>query len=1145
MKKRYSRTLLIATAALAATSTHALANPNGGSVVAGQATIAHTAPAQVTITQSTDKAIINWNSFSIGAGEKTRFVQPSSNAITLNRVTGPDVSQILGQLTANGRIVLVNPNGVFFGKDSQVDVAALIATSHDIKNDDFMAGKLNFTIPGKPGAQIINQGKITVQEGGLIALVAPSVQNSGLITARLGKLALASANSFTIDLYGDNLILFDADSAITSQLQDALGNPLSAAVENSGAIEANGGWVLLTAEVAKNVVDKAINMTGHIKATTVDQQEGTIILKAMGGEVAVTGTLDASAPNGGDGGFIETSGAQVTIDPAAKITTAAPWGSTGRWLIDPTNYYIAASGGDITGATLASYLGNSNVEIQTATTGGEAGDIYVNDNVTWYNFNKLTLSAHRNIYVNKTINANGGGSVLLRADNTGTGVGTVAFGGTGHITATGGAVGIYYNSLSWTGPATRSDNGGNPYSGYVTGGTLGAFMLVNNVNQLQAMNTNLAGHYALGRDIDASTTAGWNGGAGFVPVATWYLVNGLSMLDPFIGAFNGLDHVISGLTINTINTLSANLTGLFGTVGQGGVLRNVRMQDFTITGGLNVGGLVGYNNGTINNSYAAGGITCDSSGGGLVGYNVGAINNSYSSSNVTGTNFVGGLVGLNGDSGPGLSFGTINNSYATGNVSGTSYVGGLVGNSPDGGAFVGGVYMSHTINNAYATGSVMGISNVGGLVGGGVSFGTSNSYWNINLSGQATSTGGTGLTTVQMKQQASYAGWDFTNIWTIQNGVSYPTLRTASGSAPATTLLRPDGVVYGPSTGTIITQYQNTDAATLLGGIYAGDLRNDRQDPVWRALYVNGTATAAQIEANALENHYRNVTANDLVNELKAGTRKSDGTDPVWNVLPLEKRNAALELLNELNRPNDTPSDDDTSGGGGTTGSGGSTTPLVVPVDNFLQALSTDPAASLEQLHFDGFHFTFNGSQGAISVSSGYLLEKLFISVVEGAAMSAGMEIVSTAIFPQLAAVLETISMAQDAQDAAAAGSGAAQLLDGHLSTEAAGSAVVGFNNPLLNSVYAGNGTDNIGAYAQFAGRPGVYETAVAQGLMTVRLVDGFFRYYTTTKGAIAYYLSQVPPKAEGIYGFRTYTYEGVQQKQTLLSQLIQGVAKL
>ncbi|MHB1014656.1 MAG: two-partner secretion domain-containing protein [Desulfurivibrionaceae bacterium] len=898
MRKRYSRThltasFLLATATLAATCGQALANPNGGAVVAGQATIAQTAPAQVTITQSTDKAIINWNSFSIGTGEQTRFVQPSSNSITLNRVTGPDVSQIFGQLTANGRIVLVNPNGVFFGKDSQVDVAALIATSHDIKNDDFMAGRLNFTIPGRPGAQIINQGKITVQEGGLVALVAPSVQNSGLITARLGKVVLASANTFTIDLYGDNLILFEADSAITSQLKDALGNPLAAAVENSGTIEANGGWVLLTAEVAKNVVDKAINMTGLVKATTVDQQAGTIILKAMGGEVTVAGTLDASAPNGGDGGFIETSGAHVTIDPAARITTVAPRGMTGRWLIDPTDYTIAASGGDITGADLATYLGASNVEIQTLATGSSGqGYIYVDDAVTWDNFNELTLTAYRNINVTAAINATGGGSVKLRADSLGTGTGTVLFGGstftglTGHITVNNGAaVGIYYNPISYTDAATKSDGSHNPYSSNITlnsGSYMKAYMLVNNVDQLQAINTNLAGNYALGKNIDASATAGWNNGAGFSPIMNW---TSNSQYSPFTGSLDGQYYTISSLTINRPGE---DHVGLFG-ITAGSSISNVGLVNCSVSGNNFVGGLLGLgqqlnsSRTTISNSYVTGSVSGGSAVGGLVGRNVsGTISNSYATANVNGASEVGGLAG-------GISGGTISNSYATGSagsVSGGGTVGGLVGwnngtvnnsyatGSVSGGT-VGGLVGSNsgTVNNSYATGSVSG-GTVGGLVGdNGYGMGTvSNSFWDTTTSGWASSnlvwdpgtsswvSSSGGLTTDQMKQQASYSGWDFTNTWQIVEGVSRPTLKVARvASAQSATVLTPTGNAPPPA-----NPFLGLDANALYAAVISDNLATSYStDANWLALKTGngGNATQAQIDANIMLNAYNRYKA--------------------------------------------------------------------------------------------------------------------------------------------------------------------------------------------------------------------------------------------------------------------------------------------
>jgi filamentous hemagglutinin family protein len=158
-------------------------------VVAGGVSVDNlTGVGNVTVTQTTDKGVVNWNSFNIGTTETTQFVQPSANAVTLNRVTGDtNPSQIMGTLTANGKVAIVNPNGVVFGNKSKVDVAGLVATTADMNSDEFMAGGTAFNKDGAAGATVENQGSITAKEGGLVALVAPNVKNSGVITARKGS----------------------------------------------------------------------------------------------------------------------------------------------------------------------------------------------------------------------------------------------------------------------------------------------------------------------------------------------------------------------------------------------------------------------------------------------------------------------------------------------------------------------------------------------------------------------------------------------------------------------------------------------------------------------------------------------------------------------------------------------------------------------------------------------------------------------------------------------------------------------------------------------------------------------------------------------------------------------------------------------
>jgi filamentous hemagglutinin family protein len=170
----------------------ALAGPNGGTVVGGGATIQGQGSAAVTINQSSQNAIINWSTFNIGKGETTTFNQPNSTSIALNRVIGGQGPSYLdGTLTANGRVFVVNGDGIVFGPHSSINTAGFLATTNDIRNDDFMAGKYKFSIPGLPNASIVNLGSITAASGGFATLVAPGVRNAGTITATLGTVSLA------------------------------------------------------------------------------------------------------------------------------------------------------------------------------------------------------------------------------------------------------------------------------------------------------------------------------------------------------------------------------------------------------------------------------------------------------------------------------------------------------------------------------------------------------------------------------------------------------------------------------------------------------------------------------------------------------------------------------------------------------------------------------------------------------------------------------------------------------------------------------------------------------------------------------------------------------------------------------------------
>ena len=397
----------------------AYAQPTGGVVAAGNATIS-TMPGAVTIRQSSQNAAIDWSSFSIGANETVAFVQPSSSAVALNRVIGSDPSTILGKLTANGQVFLINPNGVLFGKSAEVNVGGLVASTLDMADSDFMAGRYKFS--GVSNASVLNEGSLH-GDGGYVALLGASVGNNGLISAKLGTVALAAGNAITLDVAGNGLLKVTVDKGA-----------LQALAQNGGLIVADGGHVLLTAMSAGALLHSAVNNTGVIEARSLQNHSGVISLLGdmTTGVVQVDGKLDASAPTGGNGGFIEASAAKVAIANGALITTAAFAGKTGTFTIDPVDFTIAPTGGDISGATLSALLVTNSVTIST-TTGSTAtvagappvtsihssktgnGDITVNDAVSWTassNTTTLKLLAGRDVNVNFAVTATNGNFVV-------------------------------------------------------------------------------------------------------------------------------------------------------------------------------------------------------------------------------------------------------------------------------------------------------------------------------------------------------------------------------------------------------------------------------------------------------------------------------------------------------------------------------------------------------------------------------------------------------------------------------------------------------------------------------------------------------------------------------------------------------------
>ena len=315
--------------------TLAAALPTDGQVAGGQATIQQTNPTTLTIQQATDKAILNWNSFSIAANEAVHFVQPSISSIALNRVIGVDPSVILGQLQSNGRIFLINPNGILFGAGAQINVGGLLATTLQIRDDDFMVGRYLFAQdPLKSLKSVVNQGTIQVSDHGFVVLAAPGVSNEGMIVANLGTTVLASGKKVTIDLMGDGLINYAISGKILDQVTGPDGKPLSSAVSDSGTIQADGGQVIFSASASGDIFSSVVNQSGVIRARSLVNQEGVVRLDGGdSGLVQVVGTLDASGLSTGQkGGQVSVLGQSVELKDSSAINVSGNVGG-GRVLV--------------------------------------------------------------------------------------------------------------------------------------------------------------------------------------------------------------------------------------------------------------------------------------------------------------------------------------------------------------------------------------------------------------------------------------------------------------------------------------------------------------------------------------------------------------------------------------------------------------------------------------------------------------------------------------------------------------------------------------------------------------------------------------------------------------------------------------------
>jgi len=812
--------------------------PSGGEVRAGDATISPTGSGLL-ITQGSDRAVIDWNSFSVGQGGVVDF--RNGDGATLNRVTGDSISRIDGRLTASGSVYVMNANGVIIGRTGVVDVGGtFVASSLDVTDADFMnAGDLLFS--GDSDASVINFGRIGAL-GGDVALIGARVENRGTIVAADGTAALAAGyevlmrdaaladGQFVVRLGGEGTQALNAGriEAAAVELRANQGNVLALAGNTEGMIRAEGiatesGRIFLTApggqvrveapvvapagEVILNARDITINGLVDVSATgapggSITAEAETLYLSSAatldasgttGGLIRVGGDLqgglvpgfgdpmqnatdvavaagarilaDGSVGQGGDivlwadesmvfrgaisatgtgdatGGFAEVSGGFLLFDGTADLRSDR--GDWGELLLDPFNITISnspsagmvgftagANNSILNATTLLNALATANVNVFTGNNGAQAGNITVSVPLSWTSSGRLTLTAANNIAINRAITARSGG-LILNAGGTITVPSAVNVGFFNLVN------GFWRQEVTGTLPdfSARDFRVSDAalfrrWEVVQSEGTLNTVIDIYGLQGLRGEELSADDTIFIFDTIDATGTANWNNGAGFLPIGT--------AANPFLAGISGYDAYIVGLTINRPTSDNVGLIGY----SQGGYVSYVGIVDANIIGRNNVGAFYGF--------LQSGGQFCAECPAGLNLYR------SWATGTVEATGQrAGGLIGLGRDP-------SVRESWARVDVRAVTNAGGLAGEATflDIGAFSEGFDVTYALGSVTATGSG-GIA--GGLIGTLRGVGFMYEFPNIFRSyatGRVTGTIAGGLVGVNDGGTGDYLYWD-------------------------------------------------------------------------------------------------------------------------------------------------------------------------------------------------------------------------------------------------------------------------------------------------------------------------------------------------------------------------------------------------
>ncbi|MFM0684371.1 filamentous hemagglutinin N-terminal domain-containing protein [Paraburkholderia strydomiana] len=755
--------------------------PQGGHYVAGAGTIAGQGNALIVTQPGSTRSVIEWSQFSIGKLNTVNF--DNGSGATLNRVTGGSPSAILGSLNATGSVYVINPQGVLVGPTGVISTGGrFVAATLDVPNCEFKTGG-TLTLAGSSNAKVVNLGKISSSGGDVFLIAHDAVVNAGTVSAPNGTAEYA---------VGQQVVLYESSSSRQVFVQ----------ISSKGTVVDRGTTqaAQINLETADGNIYALAGSGSRIRATGTAMRDGHVWLVAGDGHVTQQGTIAATNADG-SGGTVDTLAYTLTLKNDASV-------QAGLWNVSTPSFVIDSP---VAGAFVRSLNAGTSIDATATGTKGASGDVTVLSNVDWQGPASLALVAFRHVAIGPqtTIRNTGSGNLSLRADAAGIdNQGSVSNQGAIDWSGGTGLVSSFFDMNGGTSPGVVMSNPdwavsafGGPVSQYTP------YKLVNSLTDLNNINLDLSGNYALGRDVNAAPPPGtFNAPVGGFP-------SNFQSYSFFNGQFDGLGHTLSNLSINASASAFAPPGGLFSAIGATGIVRNLNVQgiiagpatlgDYGILAGtsggivasvhssgvidlpvagisVHAGGLIGDSRGlTYRSSSSADVSTLSAYTGGLIGADEGNIRQSFATGNVAANG--GGAGGLVGQAG---SF--ISQSYATGAVTAEQgVVGGLIGQN----------VFSH-IEQSFATGHLQAPGGGGGVAA--QNFGPGNTQNDVFWDTQATGTsvavvslaqGATvgfaqGLTTAQMGMPASFGpNYDFgpNGVWLMPAGATHPILRWQLG----------------------------------------------------------------------------------------------------------------------------------------------------------------------------------------------------------------------------------------------------------------------------------------------------------------------------------------------------------------------------